>query len=129
MDDMTVQKKRDFIVSCTAGCGVDITNGDGKKGGNVRTKGAKKIAWTNATSQSNCYLVFRQLPADGSPEDPAPVWPFTDHPPADRLLVLPLDARVERVLNSVAQVECVEYVVLGADKQPLLDPVIIIEPN
>jgi len=131
MDDSTVlNKKRDFTIRCTAIDGVEIEDGDHKKGGNLRTRGGKKIAWTNATSRPTCYLKFTILAEDGASDDGATTWPFSGPVPDDKLLALPQDIRTERTLVAGrAAVDCIEYVVLDENKQPLLDPVIIIDPN
>ena len=131
MDDNTVlNKKRDFTIRCTSIDGVEIEDGNHKKGGNLRTHAGKKIAWTNATSRSSCYLKFTILAGDDASNDGATTWPFSEPEPHDKLLVLPQNARTERTLaRGRDAVECVEYVVLDENKQPLLDPVIIIDPN
>lgn len=131
MDENTVlDKKRDFTISCTEDDGVIIGDGNQKKGGNVRSRGGKKIAWTNATSRPTCYLKFTVLAGDGASNDGAITWPFVEEPEdAKRLLLrLPKGARTERTLVRVVEVQCIEYAVLDENEQTLLDPVIIIEP-
>ena len=63
------------------------------------------------------------------------IWPFEEPEPNDpgapepRLLKLPYSAGVTVTLLAPRELDCVEYVVLGSTGQPLLDPVIIIEPR
>jgi hypothetical protein len=129
MIDVNVQKKREFTIHCTADGGVDITNGDGKKGGNIKTRPRRKLTWTNDTQHSICYLAFRQMSLDEIADVGPLVWPFEETPPQDSLLALPKGVPTEGTLLDFRTVTHIEYVVLGADTQPLLDPVIIIEPN
>jgi hypothetical protein len=128
-DNEVLNRKRDFTIRCTADGGVEIEDGNHKKGGNLRTRGGKKLAWTNATSRASCYLKFTILGGDDANDDGATAWPFEKPAPDDNLLELPKDIRTERTLERVREVNCIEYVVLDENKQPLLDPVIIIDPN
>lgn len=129
MDENTaLDKKRDFTISCTEDDGVIIGDGNQKKGGNVRSRGGKKIAWTNATSRPTCYLKFTVLAGDGASNDGAITWPFAEPAPANSLLELPQNVRTGRTLVRVVEVQCIEYAVLDENEQTLLDPVIIIEP-
>lgn len=129
MIDVNVQKKRDFTIRCATSGGVDITNGDGKKGGNIKTRPARKLTWTNDTQHAKCYLGFRNMPLDEVAEVGPYIWPFAESEPDDSLLELSQGVPTERTLLDFDAVTYIEYVVLGADKQLLLDPVIIIEPN
>jgi hypothetical protein len=131
MDDIIVlNKKREFTIRCTPSDGVVIEDGNLKKGGNLRTHAGKAIAWTNATSRPTCFLVFTVLAGDDAANDGAVTWPFSESEPPDKLLELPRGIRTERTLRRGRDaVESVEYVVLDEKKQPLLDPVIIIDPN
>ncbi len=128
MDENTVlDKKRDFTIRCTAADGIIIEDGNHKKGGNLRSKGGKKIAWTNSTARPTCYLKFTILAGDDMTDDGAATWPFEGSAPADKLLALPRDVRTEQTLVRVTGVQCMEYAVLDEHRQELLDPVIIIE--
>lgn len=129
MIDVNVQKKREFTIGCTTDGGVDIVDGDGKKGGNLKTRPARRLTWTNATRQATCYLEFRYMALDEVLNVGPRIWPFAGPVPDDGLLELPLGIPTDRTLLNFEAATYVEYVVLGADKQPLLDPVIIIEPN
>ena len=129
MDLETLGKRRKFTIRCSAECGVVIEDGNGRKGGNLRTHAGADLSWQNLTGQAPCYLQFVSVTADRSDEPGEPCWPFTGDEPADRLLELAQGQPAVRTLKAVAETACVEYVVLGADKQPLLDPVIIIDPN
>lgn len=130
MVDMLISRKREFTISCDASGGIVITDGDGKKGGNVASKQGRKIAWTNATEKP-CWLEFTQLlPGDGADSGDR-IWPFHVTPqqpePADRLLAIQAGDRQERTLMNVDANCYVEYQVLDAAGAPLRDPVIIIE--
>jgi hypothetical protein len=129
MIDVTIQKKRDLTIRCTQDGGVDITNGDGKKGGNLKTRPARKLTWTNATHQARCYLAFRHMAFDDVVSVGPRIWPFAESDPGDSLLELPHGVPTERTLLDFKSVTCIEYEVLDADHEPLLDPVIIIDPN
>ncbi len=131
MLEAELRRKNDFTISCDAGSGLEISDGDGRKGGNVASRRGSRISWTNATGR-DCRLAFRQLLGDdGGPGTDD--WPFKvtpQHPlPADRQLAIPAGARVERSLtDDYAEHAYFEYVVLDAAGAPLHDPVIIIEP-
>lgn len=129
MGNGTAEKKREFTIRCTKSGGVDIEDGHGKKGGNVRTHGGKNVTWTNSTSQATCYLEFRQMLQDDAPGDEGRYWPFSQPDPGSSLLALPMGDPVKRTLKKPASTLYIEYVVLGTDEKPLLDPVIIIDPN
>jgi hypothetical protein len=129
MDPEILEKRRKFTVRCTAECGAVIEDGNGKKGGNLRTHWGVELSWKNLTGEETCYLQFTTMRADDSDEPSQPCWPFTAAEPADKLLQVPKGPPVVRTLQRVNETMHVEYVVLGAAKQPLLDPVIIIDPN
>ena len=129
MDLETLGKRRKFTIRCTAECGVMIEDGNGRKGGNLRTHSGADLSWKNLTGQEICYLQFMSVSADSSDIPGQPCWPFTGDEPADKLLELAQGPPAVRTLKAVAETAFVEYVVLGADKQPLIDPIIIIDPN
>jgi hypothetical protein len=129
MSNGTAEKKREFTIRCTKSGGVDIEDGDGKKGGNLRTHGGKNITWTNSTSQAMCYLEFKQMLRDDAPGEEVRCWPFSQPDPGNSLLALPVGDPVKRTLKKPTSTLCIEYVVLDGERQPLLDPVIIIDPN
>jgi hypothetical protein len=129
MDPGILDKRRRFTLRCTAECGVLIEDGNGRRGGNLRTRWGVELSWQNLTRQATCYLQFTSVAADDSDQPGQPCWPFTGDEPASKLLELAHGAPVARSLKQVTATELVEYVVLGEDKEPLLDPVIIIDPN
>jgi len=129
MDLETLGKRRAFTVRCTDDCGVVIEDGNGRKGGNLRTHAGADLSWKNRTDQEVCYLRFESVSPDYSDVPGEPCWPFTGDEPADKLLVLSQGPPTVRTLKAVAATAFVEYVVLGEDQQPLVDPVIIIDPN
>lgn len=136
MDEFSVAKRREFTITCDAVKGVEITDGTvkKKKGGNLRAHVDKDVSWTNATELATCYLEFKKLPSDTDADDDSRIWPFKESAPPDMLLALPKGAaqKVTLALEPGKEMEprYVEYLVLGADKtNPLLDPIIIIDPN
>ena len=136
MDDYSLAKRREFTITCDGGKGVEITDGTAKKkkGGNLRAHVDKDVTWTNATELATCYLEFKKLPSDADADDDSRIWPFKESAPPGMLLELPLGApqKVTLALEPGKDKEprYVEYLVLGADKtSPLLDPIIIIDPN
>ena len=131
-------KRETFTITCGPS-GVVIRDAYGNEGGNVVTRGGRAIAWTNVEAGTECFLEFW-------PVLPPPkkrnrkrkiveerVWPFVvsgSHPkPDDKLLSLPRGSRVTRILKGYATARYLQYRVLGPDGAPLLDPVIIIDPN
>ena len=135
MDDLSLAKRREFTITCDEGKGVEITDGTvkKKKGGNLRAHVDKDVTWTNATAFATCYLEFKRLPSDSDADDDSRIWPFKESVPPKMLLALPLGApqKVTLALEPGKDKEprYVEYGVLGEDEQPLLDPIIIIDPN
>jgi len=125
----TLSERRKFTIRCTADGGLEIEDGNGRKGGNFRGKGGKDLSWKNSTDESICYLQFRCVQDEDSAATDGPDWPFSGDEPPDRLLELPQGGWTTRTLKAVTATESFEYVVLGATKTPLLDPVIIIDPN
>jgi hypothetical protein len=117
---------RNFTIRCRKKGGVEIKNGNGKAGGNLRTAGGNQLAWTNKTVQETCYLKFSTVARTDN--DGEECWPF-DGPSDDGFLAVTRNRTRTVTLKPVAVTECVEYEVLDADKEPLLDPVIIIDPN
>lgn len=118
--------RRTFTILCRKKGGVEIKDGLERTGGNVRTAARMQLAWTNATNQATCYLKFRLVSRDE--HDGKQWWPFVEEP-GDMLLALPHGEPTVRTLDAVPVTRCVEYVVLGADGEPLLDPIIIIDPD
>ncbi len=136
MTVMLIDPRRDFTIECPDGAALLIRDRQGRIGGNLRTRGGKQVAWTNRAHEPACFLKFTRLfPDDVEAPADQPIWPFEDPEPNDpcapepRLLRLPFSSGVTVKLLSSSRLECVEYVVLGSTGQPLLDPVIIIEPN
>lgn len=119
-------KKHSFTIRCRNKGGVEIKDGHGKAGGNLRTTWGHQLAWTNKTSQATCYLKFSFV--SRADNDGVECWPFKEASDGGVLAVRRNDTRSVE-LKEVAATECVEYEVLGADREPLLDPVIIIDPN
>lgn len=117
---------RKFTIRCRNKGGVEIKNGNGKAGGNLRTAGGNQLAWTNKTHQETCYLKFSYVSRTNN--DGQECWPF-DGPSDGGFLAVARNGTRSVMLKTVAVTECVEYEVLDADKEPLLDPVIIIDPN
>ena len=74
-------------------------------------------------------FTIRCTPDEDSAEPDGPGWPFCGDEPPDLLLEVPQGGWTTRKLRDVEVTESFEYVVLGADKTPLMDPVIIIDPN
>lgn len=129
IDPGTLSARRKFTIRCTSDGGLEIKDGNGKKGGNFRGKEGKDLSWKNDTSESVCYLQFTRIPDEDSAEPVGPGWPFCGDEPPDLLLEVPQGGWTTRKLRDVEVTESFEYVVLGADKTPLMDPVIIIDPN
>lgn len=129
IDPETLSARRKFTIRCTPDEGIEIKDGNGKKGGNFRGKGGKDLSWKNDTDEPVCYLQFTIVPDDDSADPSGPGWPFCDAEPSDLLLAVPRGGWTTRTLKVVEATESFEYVVLGADKSPLADPVIIIDPN
>jgi len=126
MTSVVISNRRTFTIHCRQRGGVEITDGNNKSGGNLRTAGGKQLAWINVTGQETCYLRFASV--SRSDDDGKACWPFVEASD-DGLLALRRAERTVRTLEAVPATECVEYVVLGAGGQPLLDPVIIIDPT
>lgn len=134
MSNPNSDKKRQFTVTCDAGKGVEIIDGTGKKGGNLKSHRGKRVTWENATPLATCYLEFKRLLADDDDDDDQRTWPFKEQEPRDKLLALPKDAPQTVTLalehGKDKEPRYVEYRVLGTDRtNPLLDPIIIIDPN
>lgn len=136
MTEMLIDPKRDFTIECPDGVALVIKDRHGRRGGNLRTRGGRRVAWTNEARDADCFLRFtRLLPDDVESPGNLAIWPFCDDEPDDedapevRLLRLPFSSRVTVTLPTPAELDCIEYVVLGPTGQPLLDPVIIIEPQ
>lgn len=131
MNPVILDQRRKFTIRCTPDCGVVIEDGNGKKNGNFRGKNGKTLSWKNETNQSVCYLRFTRIPDENSEETMTgnPSWPFQETAPPDLLLEVPQGGWTTRTLKMVEVTESFEYDVLGTDKAPLLDPVIIIDPN
>jgi len=129
IDPVTLSARRKFRIRCTADGGPEIEDGNGKKGGNFRGKGGRDLSWKNDTDQSVCFLQFTLVPDENCAAQDGPSWPFTGDEPPDLLLAVPNGGWTTRTLKEVAATESFEYVVLGASREPLFDPVIIIDPN
>ena len=129
IDPETLSARRKFRIRCTADCGPEIEDGNGKKGGNFRGRKGRDLSWKNETSQAVCYLRFTRIPDESSADPTDPDWPFSDTEPADRLLAVPQGSWTTCTLKDVQVTESYEYVVLDGNRNPLLDPVIIIDPN
>lgn len=136
MTVMLIDPKRDFTIECPDGAALLIKDRQGRPGGNLRTQGGKRVAWTNMAHAPACFLRFtRLLPDDVESPGNAAIWPFEDPEPNDptapepRLIRLPYGSTATVTLLAPKDLDCVEYVVLGSTGQPLLDPVIIIEPR
>jgi hypothetical protein len=127
MGNGTSQKKREFTISSTKSGGVEIVDGDGKKGGNLRTRGGNNVTWTNSTSQGKCYLEFKQMLLDDATGEEVRWWPFSQPDPGNSLLELPVGRPVNGTLKRPSSTLCIKYAVLDEKEQTLLDPVIIIE--
>ena len=119
-------KRLGFTIRCRKKGGVEIKDGNGKAGGNLRAAGGNLLAWTNKTDQETCYLKFSFVSRGN--DDGTECWPFEGPSDGGLLAVRRNDTR-SVALKPVTATQCVEYEVLGADRQPLLDPVIIIDPN
>jgi hypothetical protein len=115
-----------FTIRCRNKGGVEIKDGKGKAGGNLRTAGGNVLAWTNKTDQDTCYLRFASV--SRTDDNGKECWPFEGPSDGGYLAVRRNDTRTV-TLKGVTQTACVEYEVLDAEKQSLLDPVIIIDPN
>jgi len=129
MDSSTLNARRKLTIYCTPDDGVVIEDGNGKKGGHVRAKGGRALSWKNSTEQSVCYVRFTLIPDEGTEEPVGSDWPFDGDPPPELLLEVPQGGWATGTLKVVQTTESFDYVVLGADKTPLMDPVIIIDPN
>ena len=129
IDPETLSARRKLTIRCTADGGLEIKDGNGKKGGNFRGKGGKDLSWKNDTQETVCYLRFSLVPDEETDDPDSPSWPFQGDAPPDLLLAVPQGGWTTRKLKGVIATESFEYVVLGAGKTPLLDPVIIIDPN
>jgi hypothetical protein len=129
IDPDTLSARRKFTIRCTADRGPEIQDGNGKKGGNFRGKKGKDLSWKNDTDEPVCYLQFTRIPDEDSAAADGPDWPFSGDEPPGLLLEVPQGSWTTRTLKEVEVTESFEYVVLGASKTPLLDPVIIIDPN
>ena len=131
-------KRETFTINCSSR-GVVIRDAYGNEGGNLVTHGKRTLTWTNVADVTECFLEFwpvlpppnkrnkkRKISAER-------VWPFVANKscpkPADKLLLLPRGSPVARVLKGYASAKYLQYRVLGPDGAPLLDPVIIIDPN
>jgi hypothetical protein len=128
MDPETLDRRRRFTISCDETSGLVIEDGNGKQGGNFRGKEGKNLSWKNDTDEPVCRLRFVRIPDEDSEEEVDPSWPFVGDPPPGLLLEVPQGGWTTRTLKEVSATESFEYVVLGEDEQPLLDPVIIIDP-
>jgi hypothetical protein len=129
IDPVTLSARRKFTIRCTASGGPEIEDGNGKKGGTFRGKGGKDLSWKNDTAESTCYLRFTRVPDENPATEDGSSWPFAGDEPPGLLLEVPQGGWTTRTLKEVDATESFEYVVLGASKAPLLDPVIIIDPN
>lgn len=129
MDPVTLDKRRKFTIDCDDAFGVVIEDGNGKTGGNFRGKGGKDLSWKNDTDEPVCYLRFVRVPDEDSEATDDPSWPFEGDEPPGLLLEVPQGGWTTRTLKAVSATESFEYMVLDEDEQPLLDPVIIIDPN
>lgn len=124
-----VRVKNDLTITLVNSTHVLVEDADHKGGGNVRARGGKPIFWTNATNHP-CELTFREFLADDEQGDGDAHWPFKEVPStAPNKQTIAAGAFWKGTLKRGLDA-CIKYDVVvktGANPEPRLDPIIIVE--
>ncbi|MFO1405903.1 MAG: hypothetical protein U1F08_00080 [Steroidobacteraceae bacterium] len=129
LTDPAISKKAQFTISLN-GTTVVVTDEDGNKGGNVVTNGGRKVSFKNDTRRE-CWLTFRLLSPDDTPNPDGHVWPFSNlSEPADKTLRMAVGETIECKLIPVLDFVYLKYdITVRTPGEPtVLDPMIIVRP-
>lgn len=136
--DPLVSAKADFRIFIDSTDHLAIEDGNHRLGGNVSSKGGRKLSWLNDTGGA-CTLTFFEKLDDSTPEvDPA-AWPFDESPNVGtngRLLPAartsdenPWKGKLSSPGSRTLSYEYKVHVVMPDGKTYDLDPTIIVRPS
>ena len=132
-NDPEVRRKSDLRIFIRNGS-IVVEDDEGNRGGNVLSRGGRKISWRNDTG-AECRLVFRQLLGEEQDGQGAGTWPFVpDQVPWSNERTLPAQPTaganpwVGKLANAT-DLACVKCdVIVELEGVAPLDPIIIVRP-